>query len=184
MKSKERLRKSQIVRKIRIKNEYLGIHYNNECSFCGLNTNLLDESEKVVVESKKYCKSCYQNGIDRKSVTPKDFYELFHKNHTEHDSMSNINNECICNKLERLEIAHLCGEYGKEDCICLDLYHVIQEDSIYFRLSICDDDDPWFGTETYNYISPEQAIELLNKNGIHLLDGLSDENWKSYFSFI
>lgn len=97
--------------------------------------------------------------------------------------MFDVKKECICNKLSRLEIAHLCGESGKEDSMHLDLYYVAKEDSIYFRISICDD-DPWFCTETYNYLSPEQVVKLLNMNGIHILDGLTVDNWKSYFEFI
>ena len=167
------------MRKIQIQREYFGVHFNNDCAFCGLNTNLLEDSEKITVDSKKYCKSCYQEGTDKKSVTPRDFYNT-HRD----DAMSDANKESICNKLAGIEIAHLCGKYGEENCIILDMYHIVQEDSIYFRLSICDDDDPWWGTEIYKYISPEQAIELLNKNGIHLLDGLTDDNWSSYFDFV
>ena len=172
------------MRKIQIKREYFGVHYHNDCAFCGLNTNLLAESEKILVDSKIYCKSCYQKGIDKKSVTPKDFYRIPYENYAEKEPLAKIAKESICSKLPRLEIAHLCGEYGEEGCICLDLYPIAQESRLYFRLSLCDDDDPWFGTEVYHYISPEQATKLLNLNGIHILDGLTDDNWMHYFDFL
>lgn len=170
--------------KIQIKREHFGVHYHNDCPFCGLNTNLLAESEKVVVDSKTYCKHCYQKGTEQKNVTPSDFYMLSFGNHTAQDTMVNVSKEAVCNQLPQLEIAHFCGKYGEEGCVCLDLYHAAQEGCIYFRLSLCNDDDPWEGTETYTYLSPAQAIELLNKNGIQILDGLTDDNWDNYFDFI
>ena len=63
----------------------------------------------------------------------------------------------------------------------MDMFIDEENDKIYFRLSTVTDDDPWFGEESYTYLTCEQVPILLNINGIHLLDGLNDSNWKEYF---
>ena len=63
----------------------------------------------------------------------------------------------------------------------MDAFFDMEKNHIYFRLGMVDDDDPWLGTETYTYLTCEQVPTLLNKNGIHLLDGLNSKNWREYF---
>ena len=88
-----------------------------------------------------------------------------------------------CQKLPGIEIAHLCGEKGSDGEMHLDMFFDKENGEIYFRVTICTDDDSFFGTELRNYISPDRAIELLNQNSIHILDGLTAKNWKEYFEF-
>lgn len=92
-----------------------------------------------------------------------------------------MKNEIACNNLKRLEIAHLHGKFSEEGSIWLDAFFDMEKNHIYFRLGMVDDDDPWLGTETYTYLTCEQVPTLLNKNGIHLLDGLNSKNWREYF---
>ena len=157
-----------------------------ECPLCGVNTNLLQKDERIEVNSQTYCQSCYKDGNNRKQIMPRDFYELRRScdsNDIQQDIRYNINAERACNNLRRIEIAHLHGIKSEIDDMYLDMFYDKENDQIYFRVSLCDDDDPWFGTEEYQYLRHEQVAALLNKNGIHILDGLHAGNWKEYFDF-
>lgn len=164
--------------RIVVKETSFGVQYHNNCPYCGLNTNLLSEEERAVIGKIKYCKRCYNENINKKQIKPGDYYEF-----SLSSVADNLNNELICRNLKRLEIAHLHGKKSEEDAMWLDAFFDIEKSKLYFRLSMVDDDDPWFGTETYTYLTCEQVPTLLNKNGIHLLDGLNSKNWKEYFVF-
>ena len=60
--------------KIVIKKAFTGVQYHNDCPYCGLNTNLLPEEEKVIVDNVKYCKCCYDGKSNKKKVVPGDYY--------------------------------------------------------------------------------------------------------------
>ena len=165
--------------RIVVKKTFFGVQYHNDCPYCGLNTNLLSEEERAVIGEIKYCKRCYNEKINKKQIKPRDYYELSFSS----DCFDNLDNEIVCFNLKRLEIAHLHGKSSEEDSMWLDVFFDTEKNNIYFRLCIVDDDDPWFGTETYTYLTCEQVPALLNKNSIHLLDGLNSENWKEYFVF-
>lgn len=154
------------------------------CPCCGLNTALLAEEHKIKASGKTFCLSCYKSKKSKKQVTPKDFYILFQKEHQAHNAMVNNHKESICKHLPYLEIAFLYGEQYKEDAMYLDLYCDIQSNVLYFRLSIADAEcDPWLSSETYHYLSVTQALSLLNKNGIHIFDGMTEENCNEFFEF-
>ncbi len=170
---------------INIKREFWGIHMGDDCPVCGLNTNLLKKKECVLKDGKKYCRNCFGcESNSKKQVIPYDFYEM--RDSSLAGSNLNTHNESICNKLPRLEIAHLYGEYGNDRDMCLDFFYDGKD--IYFRLYLVDDDSDFLGcyssySELYTYLSPGQAVEILNKNDIHILDGLTAENWREYFCF-
>ena len=164
--------------KIIVKETFLGVQYHNDCLYCGLNTNLLPEEERVVIGEVKCCKRCYSEKTNKKQIGPSDYYGF-----SLSSGADNLNNEIAFSNLKRLEIAHLHGKYSEEDSMWLDAFFDIEKHNIYFRLCMVDDDDPWFGTESYTYLICEQVPALLNKNGIHLLDGLSSKNWEEYFVF-
>ena len=175
------------MRKIQIKNEFYGVQYNNNCPYCGLNTNLLPESERVEIDAKKYCVRCYREGVNKRHVTPEDSDSTNWRD-PEKSIPDEVNYNLACERkrdhLPRLEIAHLHGSRFGEGAMYLDMYPDIENDVIYFRLSIIDDDDAWFGSETYDYLPPDYAVKLLNKNDIHILNGLTEENWKEFFEFL
>ena len=188
------------MKRLQIKMSALGIRHNhNDCICCGLNTNLLEENESVVIPEKnergivvgykKYCRHCYEEGLNKKHVTSYDFYiDYFPPNISVEESrrQTDFRMACTrkCQELHGIEIAHLCGGKGEESEMHLDMFFDKESGEMYFRVTICNNDDPWFGTELRNYISPERTIELLNKNDIHILDGLTTENWKEYFAFL
>ncbi|MCH5188357.1 MAG: hypothetical protein J1F63_08120 [Oscillospiraceae bacterium] len=158
--------------------------YFKDCPLCGLNTALLPENERVEVGREVFCRPCYEAGKNKKRVTPADYYHVSLQNQKiDGDHLLQLNNEILCSGLPNLPIAHLHGKMGEEDDFNLDLRYDQKNDKIYFRSSLVDDPDPWYGTETYKYITAEQAIYLLNKNGIHILDGMNESNWKDYFEF-
>ena len=173
--------------KIQIKPNFYGVQYNNDCPYCGINTNLLQESERVEVNSRNYCVRCYREGVNKRHVTPKD-YNSMNWREPGKSIQDELNYNLACERkrdhLPRLEIAHLHGSRFGEDAMYLDMYPDRENDCLHFRLSIVDDDDAWSGTELYDYIPPNYAVKLLNKNDIHILDGLTEENWKEYFEFL
>ena len=65
----------------------------------------------------------------------------------------------------------------------LDFIYDKAADRPYFRMSIIEDDDPWFGSESYHYLDAEDIHGLLSKNGIDLFEGMTELNWKSYIWF-
>lgn len=151
-----------------------------ECQLCGWNTDLLVPKKRVVEDGKCYCPSCYTEGKDKKTVTPGDFYfPPFHVSLSQNDTDAEI----VCRDLPHVEIAHLYGEAHCENDMHLDLYYDRKMDKIYFRMCIVADDDPWFGTESYKYLSIKSAIALLNQNGIHAFDGMNESNHHNYFEF-
>ena len=157
------------------------------CPFCGLNTSLLPENEKKSIDDKTYCLQCARDGISKLHIAPVDFYHFFAQGtgqlKEKGDSMFQVSKESVCNQLRRIEIAHLHGEYGREDDMYLDFFYDKIHDKPYFRMLIVDDDDPWWGTEVYTYLEAEEVPVLLNKNGIHVFDGMNESNWKSYIGF-
>ena len=168
--------------KIRVTKECLGVFYHRDCPLCGLNTSLLSKDNRVYDKGNVFCRSCYEKGKSNKKVSPSDFYILFSQNH-QGNKIQLFEEEKICENIPRLEIAHLYGEIGEEDDFYLDLFYDKKTDKLYFRTLIVADADPWSGWETFNYINFEQAVYLLNKNGIHILDGINESNWKDYFDF-
>ncbi len=155
----------------------------NECPFCGINTSLLSDREKVTIENVTYCKSCKIEGVSKKNVTPGDFGKIFNSITSTSDPIVNVRKEAICNNLPGIQIAHLCGERYGPDCMYLDLYYDKDNNKVYYRLCLSDDDDDWCwgGTETYCYPTLQQAVELLHKNDIHILDGMTDEKLEQLF---
>lgn len=168
--------------KIIVTEKQLGSFRSHCCPYCGLNTDLLSNDYRVYDEKNVFCRSCYEKGENKKTVTPRDFYVLRCQNN-QGDKLQLFEEERVCQSMPRLEIAHLYGELGEEDDFYLDLFYDRKNEKIYFRTSINNDSDPWFGTEVFNYINFEQVVYLLNKNGIHILDGINESNWKEYFDF-
>ena len=180
--SLSKMAKEYDLKKILVKPDYYGVKYHMECPYCGLNTNLLSEKDRVHSDDGRiYCLSCYEGGKDKKTVKPSDFYMLEELNVNGCDMEYQRKIEMDLSYCPKLELAHLYGRVNEADDFYLDLIH--HNSQIYFRACISNDDDSWFGTESYKYISPEQAAKLLNKNGIHILDGINELNWPFYFSF-
>lgn len=154
------------------------------CPLCGLNTVLLPDNQKVHDEDKVYCRQCKNDGISKMQIDPGDFYAfLFKQKNIQNDCMNGVKNESICNRLKKTEIAHLHGEYARENDMYLDFIYDEAADKPYFRISIIEDDDPWFGSESYQYLEAEEVHGLLSKNGIYLFEGMTELNWKSYIWF-
>ena len=189
------------MKRIQIRKHILGIGFNhNDCVYCGLNTNLLGEDETVVIPEKnekgniigckKYCRHCYEGGIDKKRAEPSDFYgEFAFRAPSSEEIQQQIDHnracESKCRDLSGLEVAHLCGERAQTEEMNLDMFLDKAGGEVFFRLTLCDnDDDPWLTTESRDFISIDRAIELLNKNDIHILDGLTAENLEAYFEFV
>ena len=87
-------------------------------------------------------------------------------------------------RFSKIGIAHLHGVYGQLDDMYLDFFYDRDEDDLNFRISMVDDDEPFFGTEMYKYIKADHVSLLLNINDIHIFDGMTEENWKSYIQII
>lgn len=170
-----------MVEKIKIKN----ISWNSYCPLCGWNTLLLPDIDRIRVGDKDFCRCCYEKGESKKSVTTKDFFDIHSRSIKRHeDFCKHMELETSVRwELPKINVAHLYGELYKEDDLRLDLYYDEMNNKPYFRISIAEDDDPWFGRELYSYVSVKQAILLLNKNGIHLWDGMNESNWKDFFDF-
>lgn len=170
-----------MMKKINIKN----ISWNLYCSYCGWNTLLLPDNERIRVGDKGFCRCCYEEEKNKKSVTTKDFFDSRSQSIERHEGFcTNMELETSVRwKFPKINVAHLYGELYKEDDMRLDLYYDEMNNKPYFRISIADDDDPWFGTETYCYVSVKQAIVLMNKNGIHYWDDMNESNWKNFFDF-
>ena len=62
----------------------------------------------------------------------------------------------------------------------MDFFYDKDEDTPIFRISMVDDDQPFFGTQENNYIKADHVPLLLNINDIHLFDGMTEENRRSY----
>ena len=121
------------MRKIQIEKGFYGVQYNNDCPYCGVNTNLLSESERVEINSKTYCVRCYSEGVSKKHVTPKDFYSMNRCNPEKsiQDELNyNLACERKCDDLHRIEIAHLHGSRFGEDAMYLDVYPDSENDCI------------------------------------------------------
>lgn len=159
--------------------------YKYCCPLCGINVNRLPENKRVSVDNKNFCIWCYRDKKFKMKVSVKDFGAFAHKQpHTAEgitaEAREHSRKEAICKKLPSIEIAHLYGDYGREDAMDLDFFYDEENDEPYFRLCIIDDDDPWWGSELYAYIEAEAVPVLLRKNGIHYFDGMTKENYKSF----
>ena len=156
---------------------------SKKCPCCGFNTNLLPEGEKKTDENGScYCRLCVF-GREKRKVTQRDYYTLFFDRYNHPDI---VKQDAITPKksLPSVEIAHLCGERYSE-YVYLDMYYDTEDKRAFFRLSCSDDDENssgYYNTESYQYISLEEAIGLLNKNDIHFFDGLTDETFFDFLS--
>ena len=156
------------------------------CPFCGLNTSLLPKEQRVSENGQTYCRQCKKDKMPKLTIKPKDYYEISFdpkRPPTLENVSKQVHAESICNQLPRIEIAHLHGEFGREDDMYLDFFYDETTDTPYFRLCMIDDDDPWWGTESYTYLEPSEISAFLNKNGIHIFDGMTEKTWKSYILF-
>ncbi len=113
-------------------------------------------------------------------ITPRDFFSYA----DDYDINITTKKEMKSHRFSKIGIAHLHGVYGQLDDMYLDFFYDRDEDDLNFRISMVDDDEPFFGTEMYKYIKADHVSLLLNINDIHIFDGMTEENWKSYIQII
>ena len=150
------------------------------CPCCGLNTNLLSDKQKISDGEKVFCRECFGKDV-KKTVKPGDFYvsmiSVDEGGNLGEDSFyqNNLENRCRGRVgLPYIEIAFLHGEKSyEEDNMYLDMYYDKETGSLYFRMSLCEDTDPWYGYESYAYVRFPYVLKLLNKNDIHIFDGIT-----------
>ena len=149
----------------------------NECPCCGYNTNLLkNDMKKVDEKGDFYCLTC-DVGRSKKKVAQKDFYLLFFNRSNHKDA---VKSDAINPKksLPSIEVAHLCG--GRYDeYVYMDMHYDLDDKKVFFRLCCSNDDEDsngWDATETFQFISLDEAIAFLNINDIHFFDGYTEES--------
>ena len=118
---------------------------------------------------------------------PSDFFNLFFKNSEEDETNKFYRSEGRFNLLRHKEIAHVCGKLYEPDAVYLDGAYDAENDLLFFRLCIANDDADIFsfpacGTETYVYITQEEAANVLRKSGKDSYEGFSREDWIGFLS--
>ena len=146
------------------------------CSLCGINTALLSERDVQEKDGNLYCARCEKDGVSHFHITPRDFYTY----RNDYDLNTCSQKAIKSDRSPNFGIAHLHGVYGELDDMYMDFFYDKDEDTPIFRISMVDDDQPFFGTQENNYIKADHVPLLLNINDIHLFDGMTEENRRSY----